>query len=443
LANLATSVVPYVLLVGAMWFESLVVQIPQSLYTPGGPLSIGSDPGRVHTWYEIQLWSGLGIAAVAAVILVGRIRRTTPRLRLILWPLYIYGLIAIFGITFTYNILGPRLDLSPTNVIGVLFIILALAPVFFAAAALSGAFGRTGRIDELSAWFGTTGGPERDAEPVLARTLGDDSLRLLFWVEEQGGYVDASGTSVALPDNQPGRGLVPIEVAGRRVGAIVYDNVLTADPAPVRAAAQVVAIAVDRERIARDLHDTVIQRLFAIGLSLQGGLTRTDDEATRVRIEGAIDEIDTAIRDLRSAIFSLHTRRAVGTGVRDEVLALTSETARALGFQPSVRFDGLVDAEVTDTVRAELMPSLREALTNIVKHAGAKRASVSVTVTDEIVLSVTDDGIGISDAASGGGRGLANLAERAEALGGSCVIRPGELSRRAYAVPPTFCRSDE
>ena len=184
----------------------------------------------------------------------------------------------------------------------------------------------------------------------------------------------------------------------------------------------------DRERIARDLHDTVIQRLFAIGLSLQGGLTRTDDEPTRVRIEGAIDEIDTAIRDLRSAIFSLHTRRAVGTGVRDEVLTLASETARALGFQPSVRFDGLVDAEITDTVRAELIPSLREALTNIVKHAGAKRVAVSVTVADEIVLTVTDDGIGITDAASGGGRGLGNMAKRAEALGGSCTIRPGETA---------------
>jgi PAS domain S-box-containing protein len=181
----------------------------------------------------------------------------------------------------------------------------------------------------------------------------------------------------------------------------------------------------DRERIARDLHDTVIQRLFAIGLSLQGGLTRTDDEATRVRIEGAIDEIDTAIRDLRSAIFSLHARRAVWTGVRDEVLALTSETARALGFQPSVRFDGLVDAEITDLVRAQLIPSLREALTNIVKHAQATRVSVSLTVTDQISLTVSDNGIGIADVVSGG-RGLGNMAERAEALGGACEVRAGE-----------------
>jgi PAS domain S-box-containing protein len=181
----------------------------------------------------------------------------------------------------------------------------------------------------------------------------------------------------------------------------------------------------DRERIARDLHDTVIQRLFAIGLSLQGGLTRTEDEATRTRIEGAIDEIDTAIRDLRSAIFSLHTRRAVGTGVRDEVVALATETARALGFQPAVRFEGLVDAEVTDDVREQLIPSVREALTNVVKHAQATRVSVSLSVTDEIVLIVTDNGVGMREADSGG-RGLGNMAERAEALGGTCTLRAGE-----------------
>jgi signal transduction histidine kinase len=382
------------LVVAVMWFEALVVQIPQYLYAGGSPLSIGNDPGLVHTWYEIQLWSSLGVFVVAGVILLGRIRRTTPRLRLILWPLYAYGLIAIFGITFIYNILGPRLDLSPTTVIGVQFIIVALAPVFFAAAALSGAFGRTGRIDELAAWLGTTGGPERDAEPVLARTIGDDSLRLLFWVEEQGGYVDASGTTVVLPDKQPGRGLVPIEVAGRRIGAIVYDSDLTADPEPVRSAAQVVAISVDRERlladlranrealrqsrarlveagdrerrrIARNLHDGLQVQLVMLAIDAEALASDAGTPApTRAAATTLRSRLDSAAGELRQLVHAVMPapllERGLVAAIEDLVDRVPIRTNLALGS---------LDEELPRPVQSTAYFIVAEALTNALKHA--------------------------------------------------------------------------
>jgi PAS domain S-box-containing protein len=184
------------------------------------------------------------------------------------------------------------------------------------------------------------------------------------------------------------------------------------------------ALAEDRERIARDLHDTVIQRLFAIGLSLQGGLARATDDAGRERLETAIDEIDETIHELRSAIFALHRRHGAGAGVRDDVLALVAELTPSVGFEPSVRFDGLVDTEITDEVRHQLLPCLRESLTNIAKHAHATRAAIVLAVTDEVTLTVTDNGTGLGDAPRGG-NGLANMNERARGLSGSCTVQRG------------------
>ncbi len=194
------------------------------------------------------------------------------------------------------------------------------------------------------------------------------------------------------------------------------------------------ALVDDRERIARDLHDTVIQRLFAVGLSLQGALGGISEPKTIDRLETAIDEIDGTIRDIRTSIFSLHARRMPTAGVRDDILATAREAGRALGFEPHVVFNGPIDSATPEAVRGHLVPTLREALSNVVKHSSATHVSVDVSVTaDEVLLEVVDDGVGVPADGTHGGRGLGNMTERALALGGQCEIRRRDSGGTVFA----------
>lgn len=178
----------------------------------------------------------------------------------------------------------------------------------------------------------------------------------------------------------------------------------------------------DRERIARDLHDTVIQRLFAIGLGLQATLRLVSDEAVSARLLAAVDDLDTTVRDVRAAIFELHTARLPGRSVRQELIQLCAESARGLGFEPVVRFDGPIDTAVGDSLADDLFAIVREALTNIAKHAGAQSAEVSVDVHDSTLSArVTDDGVGFGDESTVG-RGVENMRARALRLGGNFSV---------------------
>lgn len=180
----------------------------------------------------------------------------------------------------------------------------------------------------------------------------------------------------------------------------------------------------DRERIARDLHDTVVQRLFAIGLSLQSTVRLVPPEVAN-RLLTAIDDLDATVRDVRAAIFELHTARLPGRSVRQELIGLASESARALGFDPVVRFDGPIDTAVDDDLANELFAVVREGLTNVAKHARASTALVWIEVQDGMLsATITDDGVGYSaDAAAG--RGVENLRSRAAKLGGTIAIGAG------------------
>ena len=129
----------------------------------------------------------------------------------------------------------------------------------------------------------------------------------------------------------------------------------------------------DRERIARDLHDTVIQRLFATGMSLQGTvrLVRNDPAATIERIERAVDDLDLTVKYIRTAIFGLAESQQSGDGLRNRILALAHGAAGPLGFEPRVLLDGPLDTGVDDRVAAELLATLHEALSNVARHAKA------------------------------------------------------------------------
>jgi signal transduction histidine kinase len=190
--------------------------------------------------------------------------------------------------------------------------------------------------------------------------------------------------------------------------------------------AQRVSVLHDQERIARDLHDTVIQRLFATGLSLQAAARQTDEPATS-RLMSAVDDLDDTIRQIRTVIFGLERPAASEpTSLRARLLDVCAEASRALGFEPTIRFDGPIDVAVGGTDTADVVPVVREALSNVARHAAASHVDVEVAVRDgHVHVVVADDGRGLDGAAPSGGHGLDNLRARAARRGGALEIVDG------------------
>jgi two-component system, NarL family, sensor histidine kinase DevS len=181
------------------------------------------------------------------------------------------------------------------------------------------------------------------------------------------------------------------------------------------------ALLEDRERIARDLHDTVIQRLFATGLRLQGAIRLAERPELAERIAQAVDDLDLTVKHIRTAIFGLEVSRVAVGGLRQQVLSLASESAGSLGFDPRVLFEGPVDA-VPSTIATELLAVLREALSNVARHAHASQVEVSVEAASDVVLRVADNGVGLPVDRRADGHGLVNMQARAKGLGGDVLL---------------------
>jgi signal transduction histidine kinase len=194
----------------------------------------------------------------------------------------------------------------------------------------------------------------------------------------------------------------------------------------------------DRDRIARDLHDTVIQRLFAVGLSLQGTARLVDRPEVAGRIGDAIIKLDETIRHLRTAIFNLEMT-INQDGFRRMVFDLLHELTPVIGAVPHVTFTGLVDSAVTGSIADHSLATLREALTNVGRHAAATRVAVTIAAENDLRLVVVDDGRGMANAGVNG-RGLKNMRTRAERLGGSLELgtsREGG-TRLIWRIPLTL-----
>jgi PAS domain S-box-containing protein len=198
-------------------------------------------------------------------------------------------------------------------------------------------------------------------------------------------------------------------------------------------------IAEDRERIARDLHDTVIQRLFADGLTLQAILPRVPEQV-QGRLQEVLDDHDDAIREIRTSIFGLGRTRAGESGLRRAILEIVDQSSRILGFRPTLRLDGVLEGRLTESVEAELLATLREALSNAARHAGAVTVEVDLSAGDaSLTLLVSDNGSGIRVDRFIRGSGLSNMQVRAIELGGTCTIggRTGGGTVVAWTVPVT------
>jgi signal transduction histidine kinase len=185
----------------------------------------------------------------------------------------------------------------------------------------------------------------------------------------------------------------------------------------------------DRDRIARDLHDHVIQELFAIGISLEGVATELEAEpnlATRLRQR--VEDIDRTIRRIRTSIFDLRGNLVISSdGLSKRVLEVAGDITPALGFAPHVAFGGLVDIRISSELGEDVIAVVREALSNIAKHAQATEANVDVALAgDELTVTVSDNGIGIGSGLDGPARssGTANLLHRAQRRGGTFSLSP-------------------
>jgi two-component system, NarL family, sensor histidine kinase DevS len=241
------------------------------------------------------------------------------------------------------------------------------------------------------------------------------------------------GPAVLVPLGPPGdvRGVL---TAGRHQGAMplsadAVEMLITfsaqagigLELAEHRSDAQRLALFEVRDRIARDLHDQVIQRLFATGMSLQGTMALIQDPEVAHRVENAIDALDETIRDIRSAIFSLQSREeAQPVRLRTRILGVVEEMTDSLGFAPALRLAGPLDSRVPGPIAGQLLAALREALANVAKHAQASRVDVAVEAGPELALTVRDNGVGLGETSRRSG--LANLTERAAEAGGAMRV---------------------
>ncbi|TMR90699.1 GAF domain-containing protein [Nonomuraea basaltis] len=193
----------------------------------------------------------------------------------------------------------------------------------------------------------------------------------------------------------------------------------------------------DRDRIAKDLHDVVIQRLFATAMTLMSTVRLVERPEAAKRLQHSIDELDETIRQIRSSIFALQTpREDTAPSLRTQIVDLVEGAGAHLGFMPGLRMEGQIDTLVPETVAEHLLAVLREALSNVVRHSRATRAEVAVEVADDrLALVVTDNGVGLGE--KGRRSGLRNFEERAARLGGAAELDVPEKggTRLRWHVP--------
>ncbi|MCX5381448.1 GAF domain-containing sensor histidine kinase [Streptomyces sp. NBC_00091] len=271
--------------------------------------------------------------------------------------------------------------------------------------------------------------PERWAGfgPAVAVTVGtkEKLSGVLMLARRQGRPVFATTEVAALP-GFAGQAALALELADRRRDT------------------EQMSMLEDHDRIARDLHDLAIQRLFATGMTLQSAQRFVDHPQASERLARAVDDLDATIKIIRSTIFGLREHEAPGgaSKMRSRLAQALDEASGTLGFAPALRVEGLIDTDVPSAVADEALAVVGEALTNVARHAEATRAEVSIVAADgNLTVTVTDNGVGLP--AGGRRSGLRNLAERAERLSGQMEVtargdgeRGTRLEWQVPLVPP-------
>ena len=453
----------------AVYVVAVLDGLPQHVFAaatgPDGVLAVTDRPDLAALSADAIHAAASVVLVATAIILAGRLRRAERARRRVLLPLYGYGMLAVLLVSLSAW-LEPLLGAPARFTVQVA--VLAGVPVAFVLVLLRGGFARTGEIAELGAWLSTAAVTRPGLADALARTLGDPSLQVVFWLPGQHGYVDAAGVPVPLPAAGAGRAAAEITSAGRRVGAIVYDATLIDDAAPVRAAGQVLALAVEaerltaqlrageaelrrsrarivqasdreRRRVARNLHDGLQVRLVLLALHADEVAKDPDASAgMRVAAEELRAGIDAAAAELRSFVHAVMPAGLIERGLA----AAVEDLADRMPIRTRLDTDGLpaTEGKLPAAVESTAYFVVAEGLANALKHARARQLTVRLArAGGQLVVEVGDDGIGGAclNGGNGGGSGLRGLADRVEALGGRlrCDSRPGGGTTLAAEVP--------
>ncbi len=240
---------------------------------------------------------------------------------------------------------------------------------------------------------------------------------------------------------EPGRQALP-PAAAEMVATFAAQAAVAVELAEHRRESERLSVFEDRDRIARDLHDLVIQRLYATGMSLEGAMPLIARPELATRVRTAVDAMDETIKDIRATIFALQARTTdKPPGTRARILAVADEMAGPLGFAPSLRLSGPLDDVITGELAEHVLTALREVLSNAARHAEASRVDVTIAAGGAdgtqrgVVLRVSDDGIGIGDSARRSG--LRNLLDRARQFNGTMRVGPlaGGGTELVWRVP--------
>lgn len=437
---------------------ALLLQAPLYLFATDTPpfdlLVVAERPDLVRGAEVAQRVAGHVVVLAATWVLVRRAVAATPVQRRTLVPVSVYGILAVLFAILGGNLLQPLLGLDPVERLAVQLVILAGVPIVFAVGLLTGSFARAGEVAELALWLGDV--DRHEWERALAEALGDPTIELMFWLPDRGTYADIEGHPAQPPDPGSGRAFSQIAIAGEIVGALNYDPLLNPDPALIADAGDLIALALDRERltvelfesrrslrasrtrlveatdgerrrIARDLHDGVQANL--LGLALQAGrLSRTLDGRNGPAGVTVADETPPAeaASQLQAGIMRCAAvLRDLVHGIMPSVLierglfAATEDLLDSMPIENAARFEG-TDRSLPAAVESAAYFVIAEALANAAKHSRGSSVSVCVERRPErLRIAVRDDGVG---GAVPEGLGLRSIADRVDVLGGMLTV---------------------
>lgn len=408
-------------------------------------VTVADAPGVFAIVSTAQQLLGVTVMVMTSIVLVRRLIRADRRHRRVLLPLFSYGTIAVLLLA-SASPLTRALGLDGSAGGVMQLIISAGIPVAFLLGVLLGGFTRTGELEPLSAWLGNTGATGAAVARALASTLGDESLRVVYWSEQDASFVDEFGVPVVSEEKEQDRGWAEIRVEERLVGAISYDARIIGDPAPVRRAGDVLAIAVDRERltaqllasnealvqsrvrlveaadrertrIAQDLHDGIQVQLVLLALAAQTIANSPDasprTEEASVELRRGIDE---AAADLRRLVHNVLPSSLTQRGLT----AATEDLVDRLSIPATLDSD-IDDATISATTTHTAYFIMSESLTNAVKHSGASSVRVRLSKdADKLRIDIRDNGVG--GVSMNKGAGLRGLSDRVDVLGGKLTI---------------------